>query len=158
MPRTIGIDFGDKRFGFALSDASGLIARPLEVAEGKEKALALLSRLIAEDGAERIVVGLPRNMDGSLGPKAKQVLQFVEDLKARFSVPVATWDERLTSMQAERYLRDSGLSRSKRREGVDKVAAQILLQSWLDSLRQPPIDPEGDGGVNPGSNEAGAGL
>jgi putative Holliday junction resolvase len=147
MARTIGIDFGDKRFGIALSDGTGRIAHPLEVAEGREKALEALSRLISGEEVARIVVGLPRNMDGSLGPKAQEVLRFVEDLKKRFPIPVDTWDERLTSMEAERYLRESGMSRSKWRGKVDRVAAQILLQSWLDahlaSTAPPEADPEG---------------
>jgi putative pre-16S rRNA nuclease len=164
MPRTIGIDYGAKRFGIALSDASGMIARPLEVADGKEKALQALARLIADEDVGRIVVGLPRNMDGSLGPKATEVLRFVEELKGRFPIPVETWDERLTSQEAERYLRESGLARSRWKGKVDRVAAQILLQSWLDAHLArgeggPGVGPEsGEGGANPDSKKAGTGL
>ena len=135
MPRILGIDFGDRRFGLALSDPSGMLASAHLVVEGEEGLRKELSRLFAEEEVERIVLGLPVNMDGTLGPKAKQVLAFKERLEVEWKKPVDTWDERLTTVQAQRSLREGGLSRGQRSARVDKVAAQILLQSYLDNRR-----------------------
>jgi putative Holliday junction resolvase len=142
MSRSLGVDFGGKWFGLALSDPSGRIARPLEVVEGQERALLRMERLVAEEGVEAVVVGLPRNMDGSLGPKAREVLRFVETVRTRLPVPVDTWDERLTTLEAERYLAEAGVPRRRWAERVNQVAAQILLQSWLD--RSQSSGPEED--------------
>ena len=135
MGRVLGVDYGSKRIGLALSDLSGLIARPLAVVDGEAELFTLLPRLVEEEEVETVVIGLPRNMDGSLGPKAREVLEFKARLEERTDLPVETWDERLTTVQAERALRDGGLSRGKRGRRVDKVAAQILLQSYLDRAR-----------------------
>lgn len=133
--RTIGVDHGRKWFGIALSDPSGRLARPLEVVKGEAQVLDRLAALISEEGVERIVLGLPRNMDGSLGPKAREVLKFVETLRGRIPIPVETWDERLTTVEAEQYLREAGVPRRRWAERVNQVAAQILLQSYLDAHR-----------------------
>lgn len=132
MGRTIGIDHGDKRFGIALSDPTGLIARPLAVVEGEPALLRELARLVAEEGADRIVLGLPINMDGTVGPKVRQVMAFKERLEQALQLEVVTWDERLTSFEAHTYLRQGGLNARQAAAKVDKVAAQILLQSFLD--------------------------
>lgn len=131
MGRVLGIDFGDRRFGLALSDPTRTICRPFEVVEGEKNVLARVAALIGEEGIDQIVVGLPKNMDGSIGPKARTVLAFVERLEGAVPVPVETLDERLTTVEAERSLAASGLSRDARKRRVDAVAAQILLQSWL---------------------------
>jgi putative Holliday junction resolvase len=137
MARILGIDHGDRRFGVAISDAGGTFASPREVVEGEEALWRALERLIAEEAVERIVLGLPLNMDGSLGPRARKVLAFKERLERRLRLPVDTWDERLSSFQAENLLRAAGVRGRSRARRVDKVAAQIVLQSYLDHRRRP---------------------
>lgn len=112
-----------------------MIARPLEVVEGEDFALRRVDEILDEDGVERIVLGFPLDMDGGEGTKAQVVKEFKKRLEARVEIPVRLWDERLTTVQAERILRDSGLSTAKRRARVDMIAAQIILQSYLDSSR-----------------------
>ena len=145
--RVIGIDLGMRWIGIALSDETGTIATPLAVAEGVEKALCLLRKIIADDGGERIVLGLPRNMDGTLGPKAKEALRFADLLRDRLGVPVEVWDERLTTVEAERYLREADVPPRRWKERVNQVAAQILLQSFLDArgLADHPDGPDSSG-------------
>jgi len=133
--RILAIDHGDRRFGLAISDVTGMIARPLEVVEGEDFALRRVDEILDEDGVERIVLGFPLDMDGGEGTKAQVVKEFKKRLEARVEIPVRLWDERLTTVQAERILRDSGLSTAKRRARVDMIAAQIILQSYLDSSR-----------------------
>lgn len=122
--------------GIAISDELKMIAQPLEFifAEPFAQFMARLQILIIQQQVELILVGLPRNMDGSFGPAALKVQEFVAGLKAAVAVPIKTWDERLTSAQANRYLIEASVRRSKRKEKVDKTAAAILLQSYLDSL------------------------
>lgn len=134
--RVLALDYGTKRIGVALSDELKMIASPLEYipAEPGEEFLARLESIVRERNVESILVGLPRNMDGSLGPAAEKVRGFVEILRGRLSVPIRTWDERLTSAQANRLLIESGVRRDARKQQVDKMAAAILLQSYLDSL------------------------
>lgn len=141
MGRILGIDFGDRWIGLALSDPGGIIASPLDVLDGEAALRDALGRLVREKEIERLVVGLPVNMDGTLGPRAKRTLLFKERLEKEWSLPVDTWDERLTTIQAENALRQGTLSGAKRRMRVDKVAAQILLQSYLD--RQRALNQEG---------------
>ncbi len=145
----IGLDFGEKRIGISMSDPAGRIAYPLETVPGGERFLERLTQILSQGEVGRIIIGLPRNMDGSLGPKAKEVLHFAKILQDRFGIPVETWDERLTTVEAERYLRESGLSPRKRKLKVDRVASQILLQSYLDAraASSPPdsVDPPGAG-------------
>lgn len=141
MGRILGIDHGDRRFGLALSDGLKLTARPLLVVEGEEGLRRELKTLLVREEVERIVLGLPVNMDGTLGPKAQQIQAFKEKLEKEWGIPVDLWDERLTTVQAEAALRSGGLSPRERAARVDKVAAQILLQSFLDRLRRND-DPE----------------
>jgi putative Holliday junction resolvase len=133
--RTLGVDFGGKWFGIALSDAGGTMAYPLEVVRGEEETLRRLPEIIQEKDVGRVVLGLPRNMDGSLGPKAREVLRFADVLRRRLGLPVETWDERLTTLQAERSLREAGVPPRRWGERVNQMAAQILLQSYLDARR-----------------------
>src|SRR3974377_761408 len=134
--RVLAIDYGSKRMGIAVSDELKLIAQPLEYipAEPFADFLGRLKDLLREKEVELILVGLPRNMDGSYGPAALKVQAFIAALKAAGTVPIKTWDERLTSVQANRYLIQGNVRREKRKEKVDKMAAAILLQSYLDSL------------------------
>src|ERR1700735_934977 len=134
--RILAIDHGTVRIGLALSDELGMIAQPLEfvLAEPFDKFLARLKAIIQEKQVELLLVGMPRNMDGSYGPAALKVQEFVAVLKEALTVPIKTWDERLTSAQANRFLIQADVRREKRKEKVDKMAAAILLQSYLDGL------------------------
>lgn len=121
--------------GIAISDPSGLIAQPLEFvpAEPFNGFLDRLKTLIREKEVELILIGMPRNMDGSYGPAAAKVQEFVAVLKENIAIPIRSWDERLTSAQANRLLIQADVRRKDRKEKVDKAAAAILLQSFLDS-------------------------
>lgn len=133
--RILALDHGTKRIGVALSDESQTIAQPLEYIPAHPFAAFLerLKTLLREREVGLLLVGLPRNMDGSYGPAALQVQQFVAVLQQALTVPIQTWDERLTSAQAQRSLIEGGVRREKRREKVDQTAAAILLQSFLDA-------------------------
>ena len=134
--KALGIDHGDKRMGIAASDDLGMLAHPLEfiLAEPYETFLARLKTIMAERQIEQIVVGMPRNMDGSYGPQALKVRDFVEALKNSVVVPVQIWDERLTSVAAEKHLREAGVNAKKAKAKVDASAAAVMLQSYLDSF------------------------
>ena len=133
--RILGIDHGTKRIGLAISDELGVIAQPLEFvpAEPFDKFLARLKEIIREKEVELLLVGMPRNMDGSYGPAALKVQEFVAVLGDTVGIPIKLWDERLTSAQANRFLIQANVRRDKRKEKVDKTAAAILLQSYLDA-------------------------
>ena len=132
----LGIDYGDRRIGLAISDSTGLIASGLATLERRGPSVDVtdeIRRVCDEHGVERIVVGLPINMDGSRGPRAELSLVFAEGLRRALGIDVATWDERLTTRQAERAMLQADLSRKKRKKRRDRVAAQLLLQSYLDA-------------------------
>ena len=133
--RILAIDHGTKRIGIAVSDELKMIAQPLEYipAEPFADFLSRLNKLLREKQVEQILVGMPRNMDGSYGPAAAKVQEFVTALRGAITAPIRTWDERLTSVQANRLLIQGNVRREKRKEKVDKMAAAILLQSYLDS-------------------------
>ncbi len=130
--RILAVDLGDRRTGLAISDALGVTAQPVETIRepDAELLLARIREIAAEREAGRIVVGLPLNMDGSEGPRAKRTRAFGEKLAAATDLPVEYIDERLTSVQAERAL--AGQPVRRKRERIDVVAAQILLQTFLD--------------------------
>jgi putative Holliday junction resolvase len=134
--RILAIDYGSKRMGIAVSDELKLIAQPLEFIPAQPFAnfLARLKTLLREKEVELIVVGMPRSLDGSYGPAALQVQDFAAALKGAVTVPIQTWDERLTSAQANRFLLQAKVRRRQRRAKVDQTAAALLLQSYLDSL------------------------
>ena len=134
--RILGLDHGTKRIGVAISDELKMIAQPVQFipAEPFAEFLARLKELLREKEVELIIVGMPRNMDGSYGPAALKVQDFVAALRNALTVPIQTWDERLTSVQANRFLLEGNVRRSKRKEKVDQTAAAILLQSYLDSI------------------------
>lgn len=137
--RVLGIDHGTRRMGLALSDETGMIAQPFDVlpAQPITAFIDRLKQIIREKQVELLLVGIPRNMDGSYGPAALKVQEFVSVLKETVAIPIQTWDERLTSAQANRFLIAASVRRNQRREKVDKTAAAILLQSYLDSYRRP---------------------
>ncbi len=134
--RILAIDHGTKRVGIAISDEMKMIAQPLEFipAEPFDRFLARLQELLCQKEVEMILVGMPRNMDGSYGSAALKVEEFIAALRSNTIVPVKTWDERLTSVQANRLLIQGNVRREKRKEKVDQMAAAILLQSYLDGL------------------------
>ena len=134
--RILAIDPGTKRIGIAVSDELKLLAHPVEYipAEPFADFLARFKTLLLEKEVELILVGMPRNMDGSYGPAALKVQEFVAALKSAVTVPIKTWDERLTSVIANRFLTEGKVKRGQRKEKVDKMAAAILLQSYLDNL------------------------
>ncbi len=133
--RILALDHGTRRIGVAISDELQMIAQPLEyiAAEPFAEFLTRLRELLTEKEVELILVGLPRNMDGSYGPAALKVQDFVAALRNAVTVPIKTWDERLTSVQANRMLIEGNVRRDKRKLKVDKMAAAILLQGYLDS-------------------------
>ena len=142
--RAIGIDLGSKRIGVALSDSAGTLALPYEVVQrsgDRRRDHRRIGELVAEAEAEIVVVGLPYSLDGSLGPTARRYLAETEELRATIGVPVETYDERLTTVTAERSLRDMQMTADARRRVVDKVAAAVMLQSWLDHRAGRP-DPD----------------
>jgi len=134
--RILALDHGTKRIGVAVSDELKMIATPLEyiLAEPFAGFLARLKEILREKEVEMILIGMPRNMDGSYGPAALKVQEFVAVLKSAVAIPIKTLDERLTTVQAQRFLIQGNVRREKRKEKVDKTAAAILLQSYLDSL------------------------
>jgi putative Holliday junction resolvase len=134
--RVLALDHGTKRVGLAISDEMGMIAQPLTFlpAEPIAELLEGLKKVVSERKVEQILVGIPRNMDGSYGPAAEKVRRFIEQLKGALTIPIRTWDERLTSAQANRDMIQGGLRREERKLKADQTAAAILLQSYLDSL------------------------
>lgn len=135
--RLMGLDVGDRTIGVAVSDENGVVALPRETLrrERLEKDLARLMAIVTEDGVGRIVVGLPFSLDGSEGPQAAKVRAFIAALSERTSVPVTAWDERLSTVAAERSLIEADLSRARRRLVIDQVAATLILQTYLDYRR-----------------------
>lgn len=133
--RILALDHGTVRIGVAVSDELGMLAHPLEFlpAEPVSRFLDELKKLLQEREVSLVLVGLPRNMDGSHGPAVQKVQAFVHLLKETIPIPVRTWDERLTSMQAHRLLAESGKRSKDRRGRVDSSAAAVLLQSYLDA-------------------------
>lgn len=134
--RILGIDLGDKRIGLALSDPMGWTAQGLDVITSKGSAEAdidIIKEYVEHYEVSKVIIGLPLNMDGSSGPRADKAKVFAEKLEKRLKVTVEMTDERLTTVTAERLLIEADLTRKKRRKVIDKVAAVLILQSYLDS-------------------------
>ena len=133
--RILALDHGTRRIGVAVSDEMKMIASPMEyiLADPFEKVIERLQQIIREKEVELILIGMPRNMDGTYGPASQKVKDFIAALQAHISTPIKTWDERLTSVMANRALLQGNVRRDQRKEKVDKMAAAILLQSYLDS-------------------------
>lgn len=129
------MDVGEKNIGLAISDKLGLIAQGLPSLrrQTKNEDFSAIAGILKEHQITEIVVGMPINLDGSLGKKAQEIAAFLEDLKKRISLPIKVWDERFTSVQAERILLEADLSRKKRKRKIDQLAAQLILQNYLDS-------------------------
>lgn len=138
MPRILGIDYGERRIGLALSDPTGIIASPLPTLvrrKGKRPPVAPVARLVEENEVAEIVVGLPLTLEGEESDWTREVRAFGDALGERTGLPIAYQDERMTSVQAERAVRSLGLSRRQReeKERVDAAAAVLILQAYLDS-------------------------
>ena len=136
--RALGVDLGSKRIGIAVSDSAGALAVPYEVVQrtgDRDRDHRRLAELVAEAEAECVVVGMPYSLDGSIGPSARRALAEVKLLRRALAVPVETYDERLSTVTADRSLREMQLGASARRRMVDSVAASVILQAWLDHRR-----------------------
>ncbi len=133
--RILGLDVGSKRIGIALSDELGLTAQGIETLSCRtsEKDVERILELSAEYGVQEIVVGMPFNMSGTEGPQVHRVREFIEQIHRRVDIPIREWDERLSTAAAERTLLEADMSRSKRRKVIDKLAAVIILQGYLDN-------------------------
>ena len=143
MGKILGLDHGDKRFGIALSDAGKVIATPRQVVEGVAALWDAIGPLVEEEDIEAIVLGLPLNMDGSEGPRARKVIEFSRELEKRTGLQVYFWDERLSSFEAESILSEAGVHGRRRKGKVDMGAAQIILQGYLNQLNEePPVTRE----------------
>lgn len=137
MKRLLGVDFGKVRIGLAISDELGFLAHPFQTLRmsGRDEVTALIGEIVREKKIERVVVGMPRNMDGSRGFSAAEAFAFAARLREYLPCEVVTWDERLTTISANRALREAGKTTRETREYVDQVAAQIILQDYLDRLQ-----------------------
>jgi putative holliday junction resolvase len=136
MNPILALDFGRARIGVAVSDELQLLAHPLETIPTKERPELRVAKIVHEKKIDHIVVGIPKQMNGQIGTAATEVLEFVEKLRAILPCPVVTWDERLTTVAAHRALRDAGKKTRNTRRYVDQVAAQMILQTYLDRRAQ----------------------
>ena len=132
MNPILAIDFGRVRIGVAISDELQLLAHPLETIAANERSTARVAEIVRERKVDHVVVGIPRQLSGKLGTAATETLQFAEKLRAILSCPVVAWDERLTTVAAHRALREAGKKTRATRHYVDQVAAQMILQGYLD--------------------------
>ena len=136
MARAVALDIGTRRIGVALSDSGGTVATPYEVVtRSGDRSVdhRRIAALVEEAGAEVVVVGLPLSLDGSAGPAAQAILAEVDELRGVVPVSIVTWDERLSTVEAERSLRAMRVRKGRHRQVVDQVAATVILQSWLDA-------------------------
>lgn len=134
--KVLGLDIGEKRIGIAVSDALRYTAQGLKVLDRRSMAddIGEIQELVDTLEVSEVVVGLPKNMDGSLGAGAQKILSFVSTLEEALSIPIVLWDERWTTVEATRMLLEADVTRRKRRKVVDKIAAVLILQGYLDSL------------------------
>ncbi len=144
--RILALDYGTKRIGVAVSDELGWTAQPLETYERRtiEKDLAHIRELVRVHEADRVVLGLPLRLNGAIGPAAQAACEFADRLERALSVPVVTWDERMTTKAAEEMLIAADVSRKKRKGIVDRVAAAILLRSYLENLTNAGVPSDAD--------------
>jgi len=132
MNPILGIDFGRARIGLAISDELRLLAHPLETIPANKDSAKRIAEIVRERKIDKVVVGIPRHMSGEIGAAANEALEFATKLRALVLCEVETWDERLTTVAANRALRDAGKKTRQTRNIVDQVAAQIILQGYLD--------------------------
>jgi len=136
MTPVLGIDFGRSRIGVAISDELRLLAHPLETIPAGKNAAKRIAEIVRERKIDHVVVGLPRNMDGTFGAAASEAQKFVQELRALIPCEITTWDERLTTVAAHRALREAGKKMRATRGYVDQVAAQMILQGYLDRQQE----------------------
>src|SRR5216117_940163 len=132
MNPILAIDFGRARIGAAVSDELQLLAHPLETIAANERSIARVAEIVHKRNVDHVVVGIPRQLSGKIGAAATKTLRFAEKLRAILPCPVVAWDERLTTVAAQRALRDAGKKTRDTRDYIDQVAAQMILQSYLD--------------------------
>ena len=134
----LGLDVGTKRIGIAISDELFITAQAFATIERStlQSNLEVIKNIIKNNNILEVIVGLPLNMDGTYSAKTKEVIEFMDNLLKVINIPVKTWDERLTTLQAERTLLAADMSRAKRKRLIDKLAAQVILQSYLDSHKK----------------------
>ena len=135
--RTLGLDIGDKRIGVAISDPEEILASPLAIItrEDDKKAIDDIIKLVDQHNVERIVVGLPYSLDGSIGGQANKVMDFAERLSKHTRASMEMWDERLSTVAVERLLRETGNKKARKKARLDAAAAAFILQGYLDSLK-----------------------
>jgi len=135
--RVLGLDVGSKTVGIALSDEMGWTAQGLKTLkineERQEFGFEEIGQIIKDYQVDTVVIGLPKNMNGTIGPRGEASQQYANEVESRFAVPTVLWDERLTTMAAERVLLEADVSRKKRKKVIDKMAAMMILQGYLDS-------------------------
>ena len=139
MSRIMGLDFGSKTVGVAVSDPLFITAQGKEIIRREKpdklrRTLARIEEIIKEEDVERIVLGLPKNMNGTDGERVEITMKFKEDLERRTGLEVVMWDERLTTVAADRYMMEAGIRREERKQYVDEIAAVFILQGYLDSI------------------------
>lgn len=139
MSRIMGLDFGSKTVGVALSDPLFITAQGREIIRREKpdklrRTLARIEEIIKEEDVDRIVLGLPKNMNGTEGERVEVTMKFKEDLERRTGLEVIMWDERLTTVAADRYMMEAGIRREERKQYVDEIAAVFILQGYLDSI------------------------
>jgi putative holliday junction resolvase len=134
--RILGLDVGDRTIGIAISDPLGYTAQGITTIrrKGEKSDIEELKKLCDEYNVDTIVSGLPKNMNGTLGPQSEKVIEFCNKIKEVIDVPIKMWDERLTTVAAQRAMLEADMSRSKRKKLVDKIAATYILQGYLDSI------------------------
>ena len=147
--RILGLDYGSKTVGVAVSDPLGFTAQGVEIIRRKSEnkmrqTLARIEELIAQYQVEEIVLGLPKNMNNTLGDRAEKSLELKETLERRTGLPVVMWDERLTTAEAERTLIETGVRRENRKQFLDQMAAVLILQGYLDRISMNKEDENGE--------------
>ena len=138
--RILAIDYGEKRIGLSVSDPLGLTAQGIDTIQNlnKKQVMTALLKICKDKEVSEVVIGLPVNMNGSLGPKAAEIMNLIPRMEKELGLPIRTWDERLTSRAAGRLMIKEGLSRKRQKEGSDRLAATMILQMFLESRRNNP--------------------
>jgi putative holliday junction resolvase len=138
--KIMGLDVGDRRIGIATCDPLEIVASPREVVMRNGRELEFLECFVRDEEIERVVVGMPYDEEGQIGPQARKVQTLLNQLRERLSVPVVEWDEHLSTWEAESVLIDAGRTRAERRRVVDKLAAAVILRSYLDRRREKSVE------------------
>ena len=136
--RILGIDYGDSRIGVAISDPFGWTAQGIQTIDAKkgmEYVISTLEEYIESYKAEKIIVGFPKNMNGTVGPRGEKTNQFVKKIEDKFGIPVVKWDERLTTVSAQRVMIETNVKKNKKKGIVDTISATYILQGYLDSIK-----------------------